>query len=290
LKTTFAVNWQYGVATHSGWFRMINEDRSLLRIGSTDSGEPYAIAVIADGMGGSGDGGKASEVAMEGVRFWLDEQLPILLRRKSVWSQLDRSIEQLFHQVNEKLIAIGQDAGSQIGTTLTLLFLLNETYYLCHIGDCRIYKVNHKMHIRQLTRDQSWIFEQVRRGRLSKQQARKHPKRHVLMQCLGYQKKLKLVKRSGFFMPDHLFMLCSDGFYDRLADPRIEKYLREGEQEQQDLQQLSDMLIDRALDKRSNDNISVVLLRSLNSSLSSLERIWHRTKNFHMLFPVHWRK
>jgi serine/threonine protein phosphatase PrpC len=213
-----------------------------------------------------------------------------LLRRKSVFPQLNVSIEQLFYEVNEKLIKLGKDAGTQIGTTLTLLFLLNETYYICHIGDCRIYKTNHKMHIRQLTRDQSWIFEQVKKGRLSKQKARTHPKRHVLMQCLGYQKNLKLVQRSGFFTQDQLFLLCSDGFYDRLPNPRIERFLREGNQENQDLQQMSDMLIDRALDKRSNDNISVLLLRSLNSSLSTWERFWHRTKNFHILFPVQWRK
>ncbi|MEK3723490.1 PP2C family protein-serine/threonine phosphatase [Paenibacillus sp. FSL H8-0034] len=290
MKTTFAVNWQYGVATHSGWFRMINEDRSLLRIGSTESGEPYAVAVIADGMGGSGDGEKASDVATEVVRHWLDEQLPSILRRKLIWGKLDNSIERLFYEVNDRLIQIGMDAGNQIGTTLSLLFLLNETYFLCHIGDCRIYKVNYKMHIRQLTRDQSWIYEQIRKGRLSRQQARKHPKRHVLMQCLGYQKNLKLIKRRGFFVPEHLFLLCTDGFYDRLSDTRIERFLREGEKEQQDLQQMSDMLIDRALDKRSNDNISVVLLRSLNASFTFWQRLWHRTKNFQILFPVQWRK
>ncbi|NHN30707.1 PP2C family protein-serine/threonine phosphatase [Paenibacillus agricola] len=290
MKTTFAVNWQYGVASHPGWFRMVNEDRSLLRIGSTHSGEPYAVAVIADGMGGSGDGEKASEVAIDIARLWLDEKLPALLRRKTLFPQLNISIEQLFYEINQRLIRLGEDAGTQIGTTLTLLFLLNETYYICHIGDCRIYKANHKLNIHQLTRDQSWIFEQVRKGRLSKQKARTHPRRHILMHCLGYQKKLNLVQRTGFFTEDHLFLLCSDGFYDRLPDPRIERYLQEGNQEGQDLQQMSDMLIDRALDKRSNDNISVILVRSLSSSYSFWERLWYRTKNFHMLFPVQWRK
>jgi serine/threonine protein phosphatase PrpC len=290
LKTTFAVNWHYGVATHSGWFRMINEDRSLLRIGVTDNGEPYALAVIADGMGGSGDGGKASETTMEEVRLWLDEQLPVLLRRKIVWSQLNQSTNQLFHRVNQRLIELGKGAENQIGTTLSLLFLLNETYYICHIGDCRIYKVNRKMRLRQLTRDQSWADEMIRKGRLSMKQARKHPKRHVLLQCLGIHKELQLVKRIGFYEPDNLFLLCSDGFYDRLPDLRIERYLREGKQEQYDLQETSEMLIDRALDKRSNDNISVLLLRSLVRGYSPWKRIWHRMINFHLLFPVGWRK
>jgi serine/threonine protein phosphatase PrpC len=290
LKTTFAVNWQYGVATHSGWFRMINEDRSLLRIGSTNNGEPYAVAVIADGMGGSGDGGKASETAMECVRHWLDEKLPILLRRQLTWSQLNHSSDQLFHEVNRKLIELGKDAGSQIGTTLTLLFLLNETYYISHIGDCRIYKVSRKKRMWQLTRDQSWTNEMIRKGRISRRQARKHPKRHVLLQCLGVQRELKIVKRIGFYKPENLFLLCSDGFYDRLPDLRIERFLREGEQEHHDLQELSDMLIDRALDKRSNDNISVILLRSIAHGFPPWKRIWHRMINFHLLFAVGWRK
>jgi serine/threonine protein phosphatase PrpC len=289
LKTTFAVNWEYGVATHSGWFRMTNEDKSLLRIGSTHRGKPYAVAVIADGMGGSGDGALASEIALEAVKSWLDEQVPALLKQNNAWSKLAPSADRLFRDINTQLLEHAKYTGNQLGTTLTLLFLCDEMYFLCHIGDCRVYMVNRKQRLRQLSQDQSWAAEQIRKGRLSRLQVRKHPKRNVLLQSLGANRGLKLVKRFGFYSPETLFLLCSDGFYDRLSDRGIERIFRE-EDEQHDLQQLSDMLVNKALDTQSGDNISVVLLRSIIAAFSPWGRLFHRCKNFYMLFPADWRK
>jgi serine/threonine protein phosphatase PrpC len=286
---TFAVNWHYGVATHSGWFRMVNEDKSLLRIGTTDSGEPYAVAVIADGMGGSGDGSLASDIALDAVKQWLDEQVPPLLKTKNVWTSLSVSAERLFHHVNNLLIKHGEYAGLQIGTTLSLIFLLNEMYFICHIGDCRIYKVNRKHHLKQLSLDQSWASEQIRKGRLSKLQILRHPKRSVLLQSLGMHKQIEVMKRFGFYNEHSLFMLCSDGFYNRLPDHGMERFFR-ASGEPEDLQQLCDTLVDKALENRSKDNVSVILLRAVTSTYAFWGRIFHRAKNFNLLFPTDRRK
>jgi protein phosphatase len=241
-------------------------------------------------MGGSGDGGLASETALDTVKMWLDNQLPALLRSKDVGTALSPSVVGLFYAVNEKLIELGKLTGSLIGTTLTLVFLLGETYFLFHIGDCRVYKVTRGSRLRQLTVDQSWAAEQVRKGRLSKQKARRHPKRNVLLQCLGLEKRLKIMMRTGFYTKHNKFLLCSDGFYDRMPDPLIERLLRESDQDQPELQDICDMFIDKALDKRSNDNISVLLLRPVTSPYSPWKRFCHRCTNFNILFPVKWRK
>ncbi|WP_282935441.1 PP2C family serine/threonine-protein phosphatase [Paenibacillus sp. RC67] len=289
MRTTFAVHWHYGVATHSGWFRMMNDDRSLLRIGTTDQGDPYAIAVIADGVGGIGDGSRASDTAMEHVRKWLDVKLPKLLKVESLRSAFTHSTRLLFQEINEALILQGKDAGCQMSTTLTLLFLLNETYFLCHIGDCRIYYFN-RYRLKQLTNDHSWAAEQVRKRKMTLQQARKHPNRHVLLHCLGTQKELQMEFKSGFYNPNSLFIMCSDGLYDRLPNKGIEHVLIENETAEKNLQQISDQLVDKALDQRSHDNISVLLLRPLSRSLNLLQRARYRMKNIHYLFPVDWRK
>jgi serine/threonine protein phosphatase PrpC len=269
---------------------MVNEDRSLLRISTTDNGEPYAVAVIADGMGGSGDGSLASETALEAVKLWLDGQLQGILASANLWEKLPASVEQLFRQINERLLQLGELAGSRVGTTLSLVFLLNETYFICHIGDCRVYKVCGKKRLQMLTKDQTWISEQVRRGKISKRHARRHPKRHVLLQCLGMQKDFQLMKRKGFYTKQTMFLLCSDGFYDRVPDSGIERCLRDNIHAEGDLQNLSDLLLDKALDKQSNDNISVMLLRSAVSRFTVWKRLCHRFKNLNLLFPVEWRK
>lgn len=261
----------------------------MLRIGTTVRGEPYAVAAIADGVGGSGDGDKASETSFELIRGWLDRELPSVLREAEFWERLDISVQQLFHAVNEKLIEIGKDAGCQVSTTLTLLFLLNETYFLCHIGDCRIYRLN-RNRLKQLTRDHSWVSRQVRLGRLTPKQAQTHPKRHVLLHCLGVGKQLKLNRCTGFYSPASVFLLCSDGLYNRLSDLAIEKLLNDELRSGHDMQKVSDILIDKALDKRSNDNISVMLLRPVSQPFTPWQRMMHRMKNIHKLFPVQWKK
>lgn len=289
MRTTFAVHWHYGVATHSGWFRMMNDDRSLLRIGTTVQGDPYAVAVIADGVGGVGDGSRASDTAMEHVRKWLDSKLPKLLKVEPLRSAFIRSTRALLEEINEALLKQGKDAGCQLSTTLTLLFLLNETYLLCHIGDCRIYNLK-RQRLKQLTRDHTWVADQVRQRRMTLQQARKHPNRHVLLHCLGTQQDLTIHYKSGFYNPDSLFLLCSDGLYDRLPSKGIERLLAEQESSEMNLQQLSDLLVDKALDQRSHDNISVLLLRPLSRSQSLVQRMLYRLKNMHYLFPVKWSK
>ncbi|ULL15745.1 serine/threonine-protein phosphatase [Paenibacillus sp. H1-7] len=268
---------------------MMNEDRSMLRIGTTKRGEPYAVAVIADGVGGSGDGEKASETAFEIIRGWLDRELKSVLRDPVDWDRLDYSVQRLFHAINEKLLMIGNRAGSQVSTTLTLLFLLNETFFLCHTGDCRIYRFNGSR-LRQITKDQSWVSSQVRLGRLTQKQAQVHPKRHILLHCLGVSKELNLYRRTGFYTKNSLFLLCSDGLYNRLSDLEVERFLTEQLQSGADMQLICDKIVDKALDKRSPDNISAVLLQSLDSHFNPLQRAWHRAKNIDKLFPVEWRK
>ncbi|MBE1441849.1 PP2C family protein-serine/threonine phosphatase [Paenibacillus sp. OAS669] len=289
MRTTFAVHWHYGIATHSGWFRMMNDDRSLLRIGTTEQGDPYAVAVIADGVGGIGDGSRASDAAMDHVRHWLDNQLPKLLKTARLRGAFIQSTKKLLHEINVSLLEMGNHAGSQMSTTLTLLFLLNETYILCHIGDCRVYYF-HRQRLKQLTKDHSWVAEQVRKRKMTPKQARKHPHRHVLLQCLGVQKELNIQYRSGFYSPNSLFLLCTDGLYDRMSHSKIEYFLKDNESSELNLQQVSDLLVDKALDQRANDNISVLLLSPLNRPLTLLQRIRDRLKHCDYLFPADWRK
>jgi PPM family protein phosphatase len=279
MKTKIAVHWHYAVATHTGWFRTTNEDRSLLRMGTTKAGMPYAAAALADGMGGSGEGNQASETAIGAVKQWLDERLPILLEDKAPMERVKTSLQGLFKVIHRILIEKGEESGTMLGTTLTLLFLMNEEYLVVHVGDCRVYCLPRRGSLRRLTRDHSWVSEQVRRGRMTRKQARNHPRRHVLLQALGVKKEPNIYVREGLYVPRSLFYICSDGFHDRFSDLRLAEMLQHARDTDRDLQELSDELLDLALDRHADDNISLLLLRPMTRTRTDKERYLLRAAN-----------
>lgn len=273
MKKTVAVNWQYGTSTHSGWYRDKNEDQSLLRIGSSDQGDPYAVAVMADGMGGLGFGAEASEIALTMVKQWMDETMPAVFAGEQPMNRLERMLEPLFDRINQRLRDIGKERGGKLGTTLTVLVLYKESYLIHHIGDCRIYYLKRKGRIRLLTVDQTWVSEQVRHGKLSPSAAAKHPKRSVLMHCLGLQDKAMAFRKKGFYDPFSLFMLCSDGLYHRFRADQLESFLLRIERSQINLQDACSGLVEMALERGADDNVTVLMIRPMKAYSSEKERL-----------------
>lgn len=288
MKKQIAVHWQYGAATHTGWYRTLNEDRSLLRIGSTGEGRPYAAAVLADGMGGTEDGGGASELAVDRVKEWLDGRIARLLDAENRWSVLERELKGLFERVHAELAAGPQ----QQGTTLTLLLLSDYTYMVAHIGDCRVLRLHPSGRWSLLTRDHTWVQRQVRLRRITVREAVRHPKRHVLLQSLGMGGKPVVEFRTGVYSPHSLFVLSSDGFHDCFTTRALAVLTRRELMEENDLQLLCDKLLERALAKRAEDNVSLLLLRPTGEAASAL-KLWRlygthaclRLKKIHKLIP-----
>lgn len=274
MKPTIAVHFQYGSATHTGWFRTINEDRSLLRVGQTVKGVPYAAAALADGIGGSEDGAQASELAIRRLKEWLDDaKVPALLSTGNSLTRLEREAEAWFLAVHQELVEIGRGSGGRLGTTLTLLLLTDAVYFIAHVGDCRIYRLSPTGRCKRLTRDHTWVSAQVRRGRMSARRARSHPKRNVLLHSLGMGEQPDVYIRSGYYAPGTLFLLSSDGFHDRFLPRSIAALLRTANGKGGDLQEMCDLLLTKALQRKSDDNISVVLLKPVTGRKNAKERL-----------------
>lgn len=281
--------WQYGAATHTGWFRTLNEDRSLLRMGTSGGGTPYAAAVLADGMGGTEDGGLASETAVQMVKEWLDARLPGLWDAPNLWNAMERELRGLFLAIHIKLKA----NGSRLGTTLTILLLSGGSYFVAHIGDCRVMHVRDDGRYRLLSRDHTW----VRTRRIPSSKAVRHPKRHVLTQSLGMQGMPSVYFRSGVYMPGSLFLLSSDGFHGCFTTRAIAAMLQKELQQEGDLQQACDRLMARALWRQAGDNISLLSIRPMGEipPRKELVRLYlqhglRRLKKIHTLIPVFGRK
>ncbi|WP_159883552.1 PP2C family protein-serine/threonine phosphatase [Paenibacillus puerhi] len=273
MKTTIAVHWQYGAATHSGWQRTFNDDRSLLRMGMTIKGTPYAAAALADGMGGLAGAGQAAESAIGGLRSWLEEELPGLLEHRRGWAVLEASVLQQFEAIHGATRERTRSQGKRQGTTLTLLLLFDSVYWIFHIGDCRVYRLARpgKRPVR-LTRDHTWVARQVRLGLMSADAARKHPRRNVLLRYLGMAGKARVDVRCGLYDPQTLFVLSSDGLHGPLTEPVLSKLLGEGGSRHKDVQALCDALLSKTLEGAAPDNVSVLAIRPIDRGRRGLRR------------------
>jgi protein phosphatase len=121
-------------------------------------------------------------------------------------------------------------------------------------GDSRIYLFRGGR-LRQVTKDHSFVQEQVDLGILTPEQARVHAYRHMILRAVGIQDSLSVDLISGKAYPDDLFLLCSDGLSDMVGDACIEETLASG----LSLEEKADRLVRTACDAGGHDNVTVVL-------------------------------
>ncbi|SEO61046.1 Serine/threonine protein phosphatase PrpC [Amphibacillus marinus] len=199
-----------------------NQDGLLIKTARTKLGE-IGLFVVCDGMGGLDKGELASATVIRGLSSWFSKQLPQQLEYGVESDQIWASLEQQVHRLNEKIVNYGENNHVQLGTTLTALLVIDQHYYLAQVGDSRAYQLNDA--VKQLTEDQSLVAREVARGSLTKEEAQNHPKRHVLLQCIGVQSTIKLAVSHAKCQVNDTFLLCTDGFYHQLTEAELQLYL-----------------------------------------------------------------
>ena len=112
--------------------------------------------------------------------------------------------------------------------------------------------------IRQVTFDHSYVQELVRRGFLTAEEARSHPRKNVITRCIGSEASFEPDVFYTRWNPKDLVILCSDGLCDVLREEDMLALV----QQKNDLDALCKALVKAAYDKGSADNISLVLVRN----------------------------
>ncbi|NET60591.1 MAG: Stp1/IreP family PP2C-type Ser/Thr phosphatase [Symploca sp. SIO2E6] len=228
--------------TDPGLLRAVNQDNYY-----TDPDGRFSI--VADGMGGHAGGQEASQLATKAIQTYLHESWNL----PTPSTQL---LEQAIDKANEAIIADQQahPERSDMGTTAVVVMFRNKECWFGHVGDSRIYRLRNS-ELEQITEDHTWVAKAMKAGDISPEQARNHPWRHVLSQCLGrkdlHQMDIELIDvESG----DRL-LLCSDGLTEELSDALIADYL----QPSLDEKQAAEKLIEAAKENGGRDNITVVI-------------------------------
>jgi len=224
-------------------------DVGLVRSNNQDSG--YAgshLLVVADGMGGHAGGDVASSVAI-GHLARLDADTPA--------SDIVATLEESVLEANQEILRRARDEPqlAGLGTTITALLRLEGRFALAHIGDSRAYLLRDD-ETTQVTKDHTFVQRLLDEGRLTEEEAERHPQRSVLMRVLGdvdADPELDLSLR-----PAHVgdrWMLCSDGLSGLVSLDTIDATLQEIE----DPGECADALIQLALKGGGPDNITCII-------------------------------
>ncbi|MBB5020252.1 protein phosphatase [Chitinivorax tropicus] len=242
--------------TDPGLIRERNEDAVSI---DPDCG----FAILADGMGGYNAGDVASNMTVnlisQGLRQALIHYEPHrndpVNGRPNALSMLENQIQLANAAVFEAAQTQSQCAG--MGTTLVAALFYDNRLMVGHIGDSRLYRLRAGL-FEQLTRDHSLLQEQIDAGMISREEARFVEYKNLVTRALGIDAYVEPEFNEFYVEVDDVYLLCSDGLNDMLADHDIQHYLQDDPGQ---LQQLADHLIQAANEVGGRDNVSVILIR-----------------------------
>lgn len=229
--------------TDTGLIRSVNQDAYHI-----DSDGRFFV--VADGMGGHAGGQEASRLATQTIQGYLDTH----------WNSAASSQDLLEKALVEANRSILEDQRqnperSDMGTTAVVIIFRDDQLWYAHIGDSRLYRLRGAK-LEQITEDHTWVARAMRSGEITSDQARSHPLRHVLAQCLGRDDLRQIDAQPLKVQPGDRLLLCSDGLTEELSDQLIANHLKSIRA----CEKAATALINAAKDHGGRDNITVVIV------------------------------
>jgi len=256
--------------TNVGMKRDHNEDAFLVD-------DDLGLYLVADGMGGHAAGEIASATAVDVISTELKSKAELISSYKhdSPFEIRDRVLkanEIAVLKACAEIYRMGQEDKRRrgMGTTLSSMLISGTGAFIAHVGDSRIYLIREGQ-IHQLTVDHSLINEQLKRGTISKDEARKAKYKNVITRALGIQQSVRVDTLHMDILPGDQFILCSDGLHGYLRSGDVEKILNENEPAN-----VPASFIDVANERGGKDNISVVFLQVAKDEEGAAEELRQR--------------
>lgn len=225
-----------GCVSDVGAYRPVNQDAVFCRY-LQKNGEIFALCAVCDGVGGLENGEVASGFLVDRMGKWFQEILSWIdisaVNPGILCSHLKDAVEEW----NEELIELQRNRNIRTGTTMSLLMIIRQAYYIIHVGDSRIYRYREKAE--QLTTDA--CVTRIEQGRT----------KNYLSNFMGKGQELWFQLLEGQVLEGDLFLLCSDGFYHCLMEedfPEIDKV--HGKE-----------MVKKLIRRGERDNISAVFLK-----------------------------
>jgi serine/threonine protein phosphatase PrpC len=248
------VGWNIGLKRSDG----PNEDSLTVLQGTyTHEGRllPFALFVVADGMGGYEGGQEASRIAVQTM-------MHTVLQNIAMGTEMSDHffVDMLIGGVdwaNQAIYQRCQAQGLEMGTTLTAALVIDMKAHIVNVGDSRTYLFRDSAGLIQITHDHSLVASLVAFGQITPDEVYTHPERSKVYRCLGHSLDLKIDSFSIELAPNDSLLLCSDGLWEMVRDPAIERVIRNCATPHV----TADRLVQSALRGGGDDNVSVIIVR-----------------------------
>ncbi len=251
-----------GAISDTGRVRDHNEDSLLvvnLALDSTGTMCNGGVYVVADGMGGHAAGEIASYLAVRNAaEHMLAAALTDLLAPNRPYNQTP--VDALMHgavgYANEAVRNESLNRGNDMGTTLTLALVVGDRATIANVGDSRTYLLRAGK-LQRITRDHSLVMRLVELGQLREEDIYTHPQRNAVLRSLGDHGTLDADIYHARLQPGDALLLCSDGLWEMVRDPRMQELILRIT----DPQQACEAMVAAANEAGGEDNITAVLVR-----------------------------
>jgi protein phosphatase len=252
------------VLSHPGEKRELNEDSFGVSsyIQEADN-TPIVLAIVADGIGGHQAGEVASQMTVDIIMNMLTTEQAV-----EPLHMLRSAVKSAGNIVSAKSLSSSEFYG--MGSTVAIAWVIGNKLYTAHVGDSRIYFLRNGV-LTQISIDHTWVQEALRHEIITPEEAKNHPRAHVLQQAIGskdapepdfrlhlseQETDLESENNQGLqLLRQDKLLLCSDGLTDLVEDHEIQTAL-----EEQNPEDAAQSLVSLARARGGHDNITVAIL------------------------------
>jgi PPM family protein phosphatase len=229
----------------------------MIRSGNEDNFAVHAngdrgLFIVADGMGGHAAGEVASEMAVQIIEREL--QGIQNLDDRTVAETVAEALRKANRNIHDRTITEVDKQG--MGTTASVLLISRLKYLIGQVGDSRVYRLRDGA-LQQLTKDHSYVQEQVDAGFLTPEQARYHPYSNVITRCVGASPEVEPDIYAGEAKVGDLFLVASDGLTGMVDDRRLQMLLMSRAEPERKVH----ALISEANGRGGLDNITAIVVQ-----------------------------
>lgn len=213
--------------------------------------DDVAYFIVADGLGGHGQGEVASAFVVERIKDFFDRNCTM---------SPDEIINASIDQAQEDLLQlqIQMHAKNDLKTTIVALYIKNNQLCWAHVGDSRLYAFS-KNKVKYQTKDHSIPQMLVLSGDISEKKIRNHPQRNMLLRVMGIEWETAKQEISPVYQLTDFqaFLLCSDGFWELITEKEMCRLLKRSKSAKEWLNSMT-ILVEKNGANKEMDNYTAI--------------------------------
>ena len=212
---------------------------------------------VSDGLGGANAGEVASRIAVAEVQSVLAAVPRGRVDEGMARMALSKANTAVLHASRSDPEWAG------MGATISFVWIEADGAMIGQVGDSRVYRLRETW-LEELSVDHSPVGRLRQSGRLSETDARRHPSRHVIDQCLGGgDPGLSPDCERVELLAGDILLLCTDGLTDGVEDSELAGVLGAVASGKMTIEQSVAELIERANRLSGRDNVTVIVARCM---------------------------